>query len=75
MFWGSFSYSGVESLVPIEGMMNSDKCIDVIEKKIISNIRRAFPDDGGLFQQDLAPCHSSKKVKKVCRKHKLNVLE
>ena len=55
MFWGSFSYSGVGSLAPIKDMMNSDKYIDLIEKKVISNMKRAFPDDGGIFQHDLAP--------------------
>ena len=38
-------------------------------------MKRAFPDDGGIFQHDLAPCYSSKKVKTVFLKHKLNVLE
>jgi len=34
MFWGSFSFSGVGSLMPIEDMMNSKKYIDVIERKV-----------------------------------------
>jgi len=38
-------------------------------------MRRAFPDGGGIFHQDLAPCLSSKKVKRIFRKHKLNVLD
>ena len=50
MFWDSFSYSGLGSLVPIEGMMNSDKYIDVIEKKFISDMRSAFLDDGRIFE-------------------------
>ena len=33
MFWGCFSYAGVGSLFPVEGMMNSDRYIDVIKKK------------------------------------------
>ena len=75
MFWGSFSDSAVGYLVPIEGMMNSDKYNDVIEKKVVPDMKRAFPDGGGIFQHDLTPCHSSKKVKTVFRKHKLSVLE
>ena len=55
--------------------MNSDKYVDVTEKKVIPDMRRAFPDDRGIFQQDLALCHSSKKVKTVFRQYKLNVLE
>ena len=55
--------------------MSSDKYIDVFENKVIPDIRWAFPDGGGVFQQDLAPCHSSKKVKTIFRKYKSNVLE
>ena len=62
MFWVSLSYFALGSLVPIEGMMNSDKYADVIEKQVIPNTR-TFLDDGRIFQQDLAPCHSLKKVK------------
>jgi len=53
--------------------MNSDKYIDINERKVIPNIRRVFLYDEGIFQQDLAPCHSSRKVKAIFRKHKLNV--
>jgi len=44
MFWGSFSFSGTGSLKPIEGMMHSGKCIGVIERKVITDTRRAFPE-------------------------------
>jgi len=50
VFWGSFSFSGVASLMPIEGMMNLCKYIDVIERKVIPDMRKAFPDGGGKFQ-------------------------
>ena len=65
MFWGSFSFAGVGSLMPIEGMVSSEKYIDVIENKVYPDMKRAFPDGGGIFQQDLAPCHLSKKVKTI----------
>ena len=40
--------------MPIGGMMSSDKYIDVIENKVIPDMRRAFFDGGGIFHQDLA---------------------
>jgi len=43
MFWGSFSLSVVASLMPIGGMMNLYKYIDVIERK-------GIPDGGRKFQ-------------------------
>ena len=61
--------------MPIESMISFDKYIDVIENKDIPDMRSAFPDGEGIFQQDLAPCHSFRKVKTVFQKYKLNVLE
>jgi len=33
--------------MPIKGMMNLYKYIDVIERKAIPDMRKAFPDGGG----------------------------
>jgi len=46
--------------------MNLYKHIDVIERKAILDMRKAFPD-GGKFQ-DIVPCLSSAKVKTNFRK-------
>ena len=53
--------------MPIEGMMNLYRYIDVIERKAIPDMRKAFPDGGGKFQ-DIVPCVSSEKVKTIFRK-------
>jgi len=47
MFWVGFSFSVVASLMPIEGIMNLYKYIDVIERKVIPDMRKAFLDGGG----------------------------
>jgi len=67
MFWGSFGFSVVASLMPIEGMMNLYKYIDVIERKAIPDMRKAFPDGGGKFH-DIVSCLLSEKVKTIFRK-------
>jgi len=67
MFWGSFSFSVVAPLMPIEGMMNLYKYIDVIGRKAIPDIRKIFPDGGGKFQ-NIVPCLSSETVKTIFRK-------
>ena len=33
MFWGSFTWKGVWSLVPVEGMINTDRYIDVLRRR------------------------------------------
>jgi len=52
-------------------MMNLYKYIDVIERKVILDMWRTFPEGGGKFQQDYSSCLSSAKVKTVFRKQKL----
>jgi len=50
MFWGSFSFSVAASLMSIEGMTNLCKCVDVIERKAIPDMRKTFLDGGRKFQ-------------------------
>ena len=50
MFWGCFSYYGVGSLHPVEGMMRSAQYIDVLQKRIVPELQKRFPDDSGIFQ-------------------------
>jgi hypothetical protein len=63
MFWGCFSYNGVGPLFPVEGMMNSDRYNDVLIQQLLPYMLRTFPDGLGVFQQDLAPCNTSNKMK------------
>ena len=56
MFWCNFSFFGVGSYMPMEGMMNSDKYIDVIESKVIPDMTKAFPDGWNDFQERQTNC-------------------
>ena len=70
-FWGRRrTWKGVGSLVPVEGMMNTDRYIDVLRRRAFLDLKRVFPDENGIFQQDLAPCHSSTKPLKFFLKIK-----
>lgn len=61
MFWGCFSSSGTGRLHVCEGMMDSDQYVKVIDTRIIPELNQRFPNDDGILQHDLAPCHRSKK--------------
>ena len=74
MFWGYFTSGGPGSLVPVQGMMNSKKYISIIETKIVP-MMHTFAGGVGIFQQDLAPCHTSKVTKKFFHEKKLTVLD
>ena len=75
MYRGCFSYFGVGPLKPVEGMMNSKKYLDVLTKRVIPEMARKFPEGSGIFQQDLAPCHTSQKVKNFINLNNISVLD
>ena len=60
MFWGFFTFKGTDRLCPIEGMMNSTKYQEILERKLVPSMQQSFLDGNGIFQQDNAPCHTSK---------------
>jgi transposase len=74
MFWGCFSVTGPGTLQPIDGMMNGDKYIDVLERKLVPELQK-FPAGDAIFQHDLAPCHTSRKVLKYMRDNKITTLQ
>ena len=42
---------------------------------VIPELAKRFPDGSGIFQQDLALCHTSKQVKTFFSQHRMKVLE
>ena len=56
-------------------MMNSEKCLDVLTKKVIPEMAKKFPVGSGIFQQGLAPCHTSRKVKNFINLNNISVLD
>ncbi|CAG8688788.1 10631_t:CDS:2, partial [Gigaspora margarita] len=68
MFWGCFSWWGVGPLVEIEGNMDSDSYVNILANHFIpwaNSLMKKYPNEIKLiFQQDLAPIHSSAYTKK-----------
>jgi hypothetical protein len=58
-----FTASGPGSLVPVDGMMNSSKYIEILKSRVLPFLQ-TFADCKGTFQHDIAPCHNSKAVTK-----------
>lgn len=74
MFWGCFSIHGPGPLMTVEGMMDSLKYIDVLDTQLIPAMQQWYPENNGVFQEDLAPCHSSKISKTFKQENEINVL-
>jgi hypothetical protein len=64
MFWGCFTFTGPSSLIPIEGMINSEKYSDILKCGVVQIMEENLSNGDGIFQHDLAPCHASRKVRK-----------
>ena len=61
--------------ISVEGMMNSNRYIDVLKKTIFSDMGQVFPNESGIFQQHLASCHTSKVVTKFLKDSHKKVLD
>ena len=52
MFWGCITYHGVGTLVAIDGNMNTDKYISVLDDNRCPIVVRHFSDRPWIFQED-----------------------
>ena len=75
MFWGCISAKGCGRLHVVEGAMNSVQYVEVLSHRLIPQAGDWFPDGDYIFQQDLAPCHTSKKSTEFLRSHNIQVLD
>ena len=73
MFWGSFCGHKIGRLHVCEGIMNSDKYINVLQRRLLPFINDVGPDV--IYQQDGAPCHTSRKSMNWLKEHNIEVLD
>ena len=52
-------------------MLRSDEYINILQTRVITQLQDLFPEGNGVFQQDLAPCHTAKKVKAFFQQDRL----
>jgi len=62
MVWGCFCNNKIGPLVLIEGTLNSDRYIELLEEHLIPFLNNLGAANH-IFQDDNAPCHASKKTK------------
>ena len=60
MFWGCITYDGVGTLAVVDGNINSQKYIDILDTNLWSVIAKVFPAGQWIFQDDNAPPHVSR---------------
>lgn len=62
MVWGCVSFNGVGTLAKVDGNINAQKYIGVLEDNLWPVIVRHFPQNNYIFQHDNAPVHTARIV-------------
>ena len=71
--WAAISYYGLSSIAVIDGTMDSDKYIKVLDKCLLPFAAEDCPIDW-IYQQDNAPCHTSKATKEYLSDSSVDLL-
>ena len=67
--WGAFCAHGPSSLIRIEGSLNADKYIEILDNELLPTIDRFYGGGPVKFIQDLSPIHTSRAVKAWFQEH------
>jgi len=73
--WGSFSATGVGILHKIDGIMNKEQYLDIMENCMQPSKDMLFGPGNGIFQQDNDPKHTSNIVKSYLADQGVNVMD
>ncbi|GFT29239.1 transposable element Tc1 transposase [Trichonephila clavipes] len=60
MVWGCFSWFGLGPLFPVNGNMNSEMYVDILDNAALPTLWQYFGEDLFLFQQDNCSIHASR---------------
>lgn len=75
MVWGCFSAKGVGKLHFIEGTVNAEKYVKILEEHLLTSVPMLTTFDEFVFQQDGASCHTAKFTRNWFHDNSINVLD
>ncbi len=76
MFWGCFGWEGTGHSCRIDGKMDADLYVEIIEDELRNSLYHwDFTVDDVIFQQDNDPKHTSKKAKRCFKENRIQVME
>jgi hypothetical protein len=62
MVWNVISWKGTGPLHAVNGMMQKEQYIQLLNNCLFPKMKEWFPENDGIFMQDGAPCHTAKAV-------------
>ena len=76
MVWGCMGWEGVGQLAEVEGRMDADQYVAILEDHLVPSIEESgIFEEEAIFQQDNDPKHTSKKAKKWMEDHNISLLD
>ena len=75
MIWGCITYEGVSTLTVVDGNINAQKYIEVIDNFVWPVIARHFPDENNVLKDDHVPMHRARAVKEYMEETDLHGME
>jgi transposase len=76
MVWGCMGWEGVGRLAEVEGKMNADQYVSILEDNLLPSMEESgFSAKDVIFQQDNDPKHTSRKATKWFEDNDINVLD
>jgi transposase len=76
MVWGCMGWNGVGQLAEVEGRMDTDQFVAILEDHLLPSIEDSgIPEEEVIFQQDNDPKHTSKKAQKWMEDHDITILD
>ncbi len=76
MVWGCMGWEGVGHLAEVEGRMDANQYVDILEDNLLPSLEESgISMEDVIFQQDNDPKHTSNKAKKWMEDSNINVLD
>ena len=76
MVWGCMGWNGVGHLAEVEGRMDADQYVSILEDHMLSSLEESgILEEEVIFQQDNDPKHTSKKAKKWMKDNNITLLD
>jgi hypothetical protein len=75
MFWGAITIFGPGCLVPVRGMMNAEKYMEILHIHLLPLAERVFGAQPWKLLQDGARCHTAKKTAKFLQLQGIQTVE
>lgn len=72
MIWACITWNGVGTLTVVDGNINAQKYIEILDSQLWPVVAAHFPDNNYIYQDDNAPVHRARSVIDYKRQNNIN---